>query len=104
MSGISDTYAIRNKYKWNERPARGFFLGINCCLLSPGIRAPPWQEKVSLSRSPRKEGSIQDVKAGLGEGRGLRLPPLGRKATRKPRQVRPQVVNLAPFSLSDESL
>ena len=38
------------------------------------------------------------------EGRGLRLPPTARKATHKPRPVRPKVVNVAPFSLSNESL
>jgi hypothetical protein len=40
----------------------------------------------------------------LEEGRGLRSLPIGRKATRKLHPVLPKVVNLAPFSLSDDSL
>jgi len=68
------------------------------------IKRKPIGKRDSLPRSPRKDGSIHGRNAGVGRGQGARLPPLGHKLTHKPRLVRPRVVNLAPFSLSDESL
>ena len=61
-------------------------------------------EKASPPRPFEKRGQFTVEMSDWEEGRGPRSPPIARKASHKPRPVRPKVVDLAPFSLSDESL